>query len=250
MFPVIQLGPLAIQTPGLIILLGIWLSLTVAEKQARHTKITPSTLYNLVLTGLVAGILGARLAYGLQHLSAFLAAPFNIFSLTPTMLDFPGGVLIALLAMAVYGQRKKLSLFSTLDALTSFFALMLLFLGLANLASGDGFGAPTNMPWGFELWGAFRHPSQVYEIIAALIIIGLVFRSRSPRDLPGMMFFRFLALASTSRLFLEAYRGDSVMLTGNLRLAQVIAWFLLGLALWQLGRLIKRQTEVEDDPAR
>jgi phosphatidylglycerol:prolipoprotein diacylglycerol transferase len=247
MFPILQLGPLAVQTPGLILLLGIWVSLAIAEKQAHKAAVAPALVYNMVLAGLLFGILGARLTYVAQHLSAFIAAPLSILSLTPTMLDPAGGILVAAIAMLVYGQRKNLSLFPALDALTPFFMVMLLFIGLANLASGDGFGLPTHIPWGFELWGAFRHPSQVYDILAALLILALVWRARSPRDIPGNTFFRFLALASAARLFLEAYRGDSVMLTTNLRLAQVVAWLLLGLALWQLGKLIKLQKEADDE---
>ena len=34
MFPVLQIGPLALQTPGLLILIGIWVGLSVMERFA------------------------------------------------------------------------------------------------------------------------------------------------------------------------------------------------------------------------
>ncbi len=34
MLPVIHIGPLAVQTPGLILLLGIWFAMDVTEKHA------------------------------------------------------------------------------------------------------------------------------------------------------------------------------------------------------------------------
>lgn len=246
MFPILQLGPLALQTPGLILLMGIWLSLTFAEKQAKHSAIPSAQLDNLVLVGLLSGIIGARLAFLVEHYSAFISAPLSAFSLTTTMLNMPAGLLIAILAMLIYGQRKKIPMDAALDGLTPFLMGMLFFIALANLASGEGYGAPTNMPWGIDLWGAIRHPSQIYDLISALLILLLILRARTSRDVPGLTFYRFLALASASRLFLEAYRGDSVMLTGSLRSAQVIAWLLLGLALWQLGRRIATQKELTD----
>ena len=120
------------------------MSLTIAEKQATKTTVAPAMVYNMVFAGLLFGILGARLTYAAQHLSAFIGSPLSILSLTPTMLDPSGGILVAALAVLVYGQRKNLALFPALDALTPFFIVMLLFLGLANLASGDGSRLPCN----------------------------------------------------------------------------------------------------------
>lgn len=250
MFPVVNIGPLAIQTPGLILLLGIWLGLTFSEKQAGKANVDSNLLYNLVLIGLLTGLLGARLTFAALHLNAFINTPLNLIALTATMLDPYGGVLIGSLSMFIYGQRKKLTLYPVLDALTPFLMVMQIMISLANLASGEGYGLPTNMPWGIELWGAIRHPSQIYEIIAGLIILGLVWRYRSPKDVPGMTFFRFLALSAATRLFLEAYREDTILLAANVRLAQLVAWGLLALAFWKLGHLIRQQSEVQDESER
>ncbi len=48
---------------------------------------------------------------------------------------------------------------------------MMLAVPLANLASGDAFGAPSSLPWAIELWGAARHPVQIYEAVAAGLIL-------------------------------------------------------------------------------
>jgi len=47
----------------------------------------------------------------------------------------------------------------------------------------------------------------------------------------GQRFLTFLTLSAGARLFLEAYRGDSV-LWGGFRSAQVIAWLILAICLW------------------
>jgi phosphatidylglycerol---prolipoprotein diacylglyceryl transferase len=86
------------------------------------------------------------------------------------------------------------------------------------------------LPWGIELWNATRHPTQIYELVASLFIFSLIwFRKSTSPD--GSTFLRFVALTAGVRLFLEAFRGDSTLIFGGLRLAQVIAWIVLAATL-------------------
>jgi phosphatidylglycerol:prolipoprotein diacylglycerol transferase len=113
---------------------------------------------------------------------------------------------------------------------------------LAHLASGSAFGKETSLPWGMQLWGAMRHPSQVYESFASLLILCLLwFQKTDPR--PGIHFLTFAALTSGARLFLEAFRGDSMLILDGLRVAQVAAWILLALSLFFLDRVSKNSVE-------
>ena len=57
---------------------------------------------------------------------------------------------------------------------------------------------------------------------------------------PGLTFWAFSALSALSRLVLEAWRGDSEIIFGGLRLAQIAAWLLLALSLWAIGRLYQQ----------
>jgi prolipoprotein diacylglyceryltransferase len=49
---------------------------------------------------------------------------------------------------------------------------------------------------------------------------------------PGSSFLPFAALTAGTRLFIEAFRGDSTLILGGIRLAQVIAWIVLAIALF------------------
>lgn len=246
MLPILQVGPLAIQLPGLILLLGLWLGLTLAEKHALRHAVPPGVLYNLVFVALIAGVIGARLAYAARYPGAFGANPASLISLNPGLLDPAAGLLVGGIAALVYGQRKHLAFWAVLDALTPAFAVISLSLGLAHLASGSAFGTPTSLPWGIDLWGAPRHPAQLYETIAAGVILVILWPSRSYlRGKPaGWYFLTFLALSCGARLILEAFRGDSLLLPGNLRLAQVAAWVILALCLWGIQRLTKGSAQI------
>lgn len=242
MFPIIQVGPLAIQAPGLILLLGLWLGLTLAERHAHRFNVQAAVVYNLVFAALVSGILGARLTFALLHPTAFASSPISLLSLNPDLLDPAGGTLIAIATAVVYGSRKRLQLWPTLDALTPIISVIAIASGLANLSAGTAFGSQTDLPWGIDLWGATRHPTQVYGILAAAIILALTWPSRMGNLTDGGYFIRFTMLSAFAGLFLETFRGDSIVLSNGFRVAQIIAWIVLALSFWALHRLDHRGT--------
>jgi phosphatidylglycerol---prolipoprotein diacylglyceryl transferase len=238
MLPVVNIGPLALQTPGLVILIGLWLGLSLAEKFSARRGVPPNLLYNLVFVMMTAGIIGARLAYLIRFPGAFASSPWSLISLNLGLLDPMGGLAVGAICGAMYAQRKQMALWQTLDALTPLLAVMAIALGISHLASGAAFGATTQVPWGIELWGAKRHPSQVYEIMATSAILISLWPGRWRRQEPaGRYFLLYLALSALAMLILEAFRGDSLLLPGGWRTAQVVAWLLLAASLWGLHRL-------------
>lgn len=237
MLPVIQVGPLVLQTPFLILIAGIWLGLTASERDARRQAYDSNRLSDLVLVGLVAGLLGARLSYAALQPAAFAGNFLSVLSPTPTMLDPLGGMAVGILAAVIYAQSKQMPLWQTLDALTPGLAVFFIALGVAHLASGEAFGAMTSLPWGIYQWGEARHPAQVYEILGATIIAVVAYRLHAATHRPaGVFFLGWAALTALLRIFLEAFRGDSLMWPGGLRPAQIGAWSILAVALIVLGK--------------
>lgn len=239
MLPILQVGPLAIQTPGLVLLLGLWIGLSLSERHAPRHGVDAGRLYNLVLIAILSGIAGGRLVFAGMYPGAFAGSPLNLISINPGLFDLWGGATIGAMAALIYANRKAMSLLPTFDALSPLLAVMAVAVGLANLASGSAFGAPADLPWAIELWGARRHPAQIYETLAALVILALIWfgYNQGVFAAPGSRFLSFLALSAAARLFFEALRGDSVLLPGGIRLAQIAAWAVLAFSLWSLGKL-------------
>jgi prolipoprotein diacylglyceryltransferase len=52
----------------------------------------------------------------------------------------------------------------------------------------------------------------------------------------GLRWWLFLALSAAGRLFVEGFRGDSILMWDVYRQAQVLAWLVLAASLWQIGR--------------
>jgi phosphatidylglycerol---prolipoprotein diacylglyceryl transferase len=227
----------------ILVMAAIWLGLSLAEKRSARYGIKNDDLNNIVFYPLVGYILGGRILYALENLSAFMQNPRSLISLNLDLFDPFGGLAVALIVALVYGQRKGLPFWSTLDALTPFFAVFSLGLGLAHLASGSAFGKETSLPWGIELWGTTRHPSQIYEILASLLILGLLWFQK-PDSRPGHHFLTFAALTSAAHLFLEAFRGDSTLILGGIRAGQVVAWIALAVSIFFIERARRDTTNI------
>jgi prolipoprotein diacylglyceryltransferase len=64
---------------------------------------------------------------------------------------------------------------------------------------------------------------------------------------PGFIFLSWVAMAAGARLLLEAFRGDSAIILGSVRSAQVISLVVLLMAMWGLHMLGRNQEVVERD---
>lgn len=214
----------------ILIVAALWIGLTLAEKRSEKHGVSKEQLNNVSFYSIIGYVIGGRVLFALANLSSFAQSPFSIFSPNPDLFDPTGALVAGILVGTIYGQRQKLQLRGTLDALTPIFASLAIGLALAHLAAGTAFGSPTTLPWGIHLWNATRHPSQIYELIASLLIFGLIwfYRSNPP---PGILFLDFIALTAGSRLLLEAFRGDSTLVLGEFRVAQIAAWGILLMAL-------------------
>ena len=249
MYPYLRVGPYLLQLSGLSLLAGIWIGISLIEKEAVRLKMDASQVTNTVFYGLVAGLIGARLGYALQFLDVYSANPISLFSLNANTLSPETGTLIGLIAAFTFGQRYKLSLRPTLDALAPGLAVFMIALGVAHILSGDAYGAPAFLPWSVFLWADYRHPSQIYETVAAFAIFLVVWRRPFGSQGTGLNFLFVVAASAVARIFLEAFRGDSVVWPGGFRAAQVIGLGVLAVSIVFMRKWSKANTTVETERA-
>jgi prolipoprotein diacylglyceryltransferase len=171
-----------------------------------------------------------------------------LLALNPNTLSIMEGIVVGLIAAMIYAQRKGLSLLPTLDTLALGAAVFTIFVALAHLSSGDAFGAATTVPWAIKLWGADRHPSQIYELLFAVGVTLVILQVRKTKAFSGFIFTLFVALAAISRLFLEGFRGDSSIVFGSIRSAQLISFAVMIFALIALHLLSRSNVEMKVQP--
>jgi phosphatidylglycerol---prolipoprotein diacylglyceryl transferase len=244
-FPILDVGPAAIQLPGLILLVGFWLSLHLAARRARAAALPEEPVFNAGFFALLTGLIGARLGYVLLHWPAYQNDLLGILALTTGALSLPAGALVGGTVAALYLRRLHAPAAVVLDVLAPALALMFAFISLGQLSSGAGYGTRSELPWAIELWGARRHPAQVYERVAALATLGILLWAGRRRPYEGFLFHLFLLVYGTARFFLDAFHADSWILTGGYRAVQVLALVALIVALW----LMKRQAAATSSQA-
>lgn len=247
MFPVIQVGPLSVQTSGLIILVSGWIAISLVEHYACYFNLSAEHLSKIVFTALIAGVIGGRILYILQYPSAFSSNLLSVFLPTPTLFNGWGGLVVGILAGLTYTQKMELPLWDVLDALSPGLAVFGIGLGVAHLASGSYFGVPSSLPWGIYLWENYRHPTQMYEILLAVAVFGIIwlkkFKTGGTSQPRGELFLTFLALSAFSHLVVDGFRAETAWLAGVFRMSQLIAWVILAISLFVLNRL-KRAAEI------
>jgi prolipoprotein diacylglyceryltransferase len=160
--------------------------------------------------------------------------PLSLFALDTKTLDPWGGLFIGLIAALIFGQRKGLTLRPVLDALAPGGAAFMIAWAVSHILSGDAFGTVTQVPWAIYLWDEYRHPAQIYELILGLGIFGIVRLNLLKQPGSGLNFLLFISLTSISRLFLEAFRGDSLIWFDSFRAAQLVSLALLVSSMWQI----------------
>ena len=210
----------------LFLVLAAWLGLTLAERRSERYGISKDDLNNITFYGLVAFVIGGRLMSILQNPAIFAKKPLDVISINPDLLDPFGALAFAFLAAVIIGQRKQLGFWNSLDALTPFFAVLAIGLGLSHLAEGTIHGTPTSVPWGIEFQGDAQHPVSLYEVLASFLVFGLVWRfGANPH--PGITFLSFAALTAASQLLLQAFKANATILLEQYRGEQVLAWLAL-----------------------
>jgi prolipoprotein diacylglyceryltransferase len=246
MAPLLTIGPLSIPLPSLTLLLGFWLGSMLAEKKAKEIHLDGKFIENALWSGLVAGLIGARLSYLARFPNAFRGDWLSILSLNPAFLDVSSGVLIAGAAVFLISARQQFDTWKLLDSLVPFFAVLLLSFHLASFFRGTGFGTPTDLPWGIELWGERRHPAQLYYSLAAAVqLVAVLYYFPKTYLADGIRFSILLSSSSFYLLILNKFQVASQPTLGRFRLEQVLFWFALLVGLILLNIRGKNQGEIE-----
>lgn len=232
MFPILQIGPLSLPAPELMVVLSFYLALYVTERTLRWLGKNPDEYSNMLLIGVLIFIIIGRVGYVFSHLFAFTGNPMDIFSLNRDLFDPWVGLLGMLLFSWITLQKRKLDPLTALDDLAIFIIILLLGFGMADLASGNSFGIASNLPWAIELWGMQRHPVQIYQVVLLLLVLLILLGSLRKNGTNRGAFTRMVLFVSASSIFLEAFRAEGSFLPGGFRTAQILWWLIFVGVYW------------------
>jgi phosphatidylglycerol---prolipoprotein diacylglyceryl transferase len=217
--PEIELGPLTLQTFGIMFALGfIGAGVLVGRRLVEIGK-PVDWAYELLFAALAGGFIGARLYYLVQHWDTVQDDVLgNVFS--GEGLVWYGGAIggaIAVVLMAWYRGFLGLAL---LDLCAPALAIGYAIGRIGCQLSGDGdYGTHSDLPWAMSYPDGtvpttdHVHPTPVYEAIAMGLVAWLLWRWRN-RFRPGLLFALYLVLAGLERFLVEFVRRNDEVVAG------------------------------------
>jgi phosphatidylglycerol:prolipoprotein diacylglycerol transferase len=243
MLPTLRIGPLALPTYPLLLILGFYVGLWLAAKVAARRGLNPDHLYNAGFYAAIAAMISGRLGHVILFFSAYLADPLSILSPNFAAFQPVAAALGAVLVLIWYQRKYHVPVLALLDALFVGALATLATLAFADALNGLNYGEPSTLPWAITQWDAARHPVQIYEMLGTLIVIGIIWRTLD-RLQPGEAALAALGGYAAVRLLVDAFRDMPVTVGDGFRLSQIIAFVVL---LVVLMALYQKQTAETDN---
>ncbi|MBB5636101.1 prolipoprotein diacylglyceryl transferase [Pedobacter cryoconitis] len=261
---IIDLGFFALKYYSLFFLLAFVSSYIVVKKQFIKYGIDVELMDSLTIYTVLGTLIGARLghvlfydfAYFSKHpLEAILPVTFSPhFRITGFLgLASHGGGIGIMLGLILFSRKFKIKLWFLLDQIALVVPLAGTFIRLGNLMNSEIIGKPTDVSWAFVFLrddNIPRHPAQLYEAIAYLLIFGFVYllMKKYPRS-SGFYFGLVIFLIFCFRLGIEFIKEDQSAFEAGmfLNMGQLLSipFILTGMVIMYLKR-----SEPENTPMK
>ena len=258
---VVDIGPIPLRAYGLMLALGIFAAVSVAERRAQRAGLEEGTVRSVATPVVIAGIVGARV----YHL--FTGYDWHRDGLVGTLQIWKGGLSIW---GAVFGGAVALwwvTRASAVDRVVLFDAMApAVAIGQAigrwgNWFNQELFGRPTTLPWGLKIDLANRplefksyatfHPTFLYEslwCVAIFVFIEALERRRKLRR--GHPCALYVVLYTFERFWMELLRTDKATHVFGIRFnALLSAALCIGGMVAFIGRRRAATIVVERHPS-
>ena len=256
----VEIGPFTFKFYGLIIAFAIFSAWYLAKKRAKIYRI-PQEIFDdpILLIPLALSVIGARIYHVLDLWSYYGRNLTKIVEIQNGGLGIWGGILGMLLGFLIVAKVKKLDFLKSLDLAAPSVILGQAIGRFGNFINQEGFGPPTNLPWGvfidpqnrptqYLLYTRF-HPTFFYEALLNLIFFILLLYIAGKVKIKGQIFALYLVFYSIARFITEFWRIDTATV-GQLKVAHLISIcvFILGIWLFFLKKHAKSTTRLTNNP--
>lgn len=235
------------------VVVAVWLAFRAAPRAGMPLEVAE----RVATSAVVAGIIGARLFHVLDHLPTYLADPLSIFAIWSGGIAAYGAFIGGIAGGVLAARRLAFPVWRGLD-IAAIPMLVGQALGrLGCLANGDAWGAPTGGSWGVvythpndllprELLGVPTHPYPLYEIVADLALLAILFLLWRRRPEEGVVFCVAAIGYALIRFSLSFVRQEAVLFAG-LQEAQLTAIITAVIASVLLARTLAHRRAVVSD---
>ncbi len=219
---------------GLLFVTGLMLGYLIVRSIYKKEHIPTEDLDSLLSYIILGTVIGARLGHCLFYQPEyFFSHPLEIFLPIQRIegsyqfvgyqgLASHGGALGVFIAIMLYCRKYKVKLLWVLDKVALGTPVTGAFIRFGNFMNSEIYGKPTNGDWGVVFVRDDmipRHPTQLYEAIAYLLIFGILFYLYPKmKGKNGQIFGLFLVLLFLSRFFIEFFKENQVAFESEMTL--------------------------------
>ena len=230
---------------GVCIAVGMCLALVFAFRHGVEFGVDADAMVDVILIGVVMGILCARLYYVAMSPYDYETL-WDVLAIRDGGLAIYGGIIGGFLFGGLACKWRKVPVLPMFDLAAMGFLIGQGCGRWGNFFNQEAFGCNTTLPWGMYseatrdyLMGSTVtaqsgvtidpnlpvHPTFLYESIWCLVGFILLFRYIKKRKFNGDIALRYMIWYGAGRFWIEALRTDSLMLVPSigLRVSQLIA---------------------------
>ena len=269
----VDIGPLRVSPHGIGIAVGFLLGARVMLPAAEKRGITADDVSALLVRVAIGAIVGARLAYVLNHIGDYTHDPLEIIKIWHGGISLLGGFAGAIAWALPEMRKRKLSFWQVMDAAAPGMAVGVIIGRIGDLIVWDHLGKATHFFLGYKCppltvatavpciagpGGAVHEPALYDFFLTILVLLVLLWLRRTPRY-DGFLITVFGVFYGFNRFLEDWFRVDvthGTGLTGSQWTAVVTmlvcaAWLIFGRRTPGWGRWnesVGSSTSVPPDP--
>lgn len=224
----VNIGPLSISPHGVFIAVGFMVGAWFMLPQSRKRGMPDDVIYPLFTRAAIGSLIGARLAYVINHIGDYITSPLEIVLVWEGGISLLGGFFGAVIAAIPRMRKEKLSFWKVMDAAAPGMALGVVVGRIGDIIIADHLGKVTDFFLGYrcpplsvetgspcaptELVsrtpGAVVHQTALYDQILALVLLVVLIRLRRKVRWDGFLIAVFALGYGMARIVEDFLRED------------------------------------------
>ena len=231
-----HIGKITIYTYAFLIALGTLVVALYTKWRAKKELGIIELSNNFFYLIFIAGFIGGKLFYYLERPKYFFSHPKLMLHNFSGGFVFYGSFITIIPVLIWYLKKHKIPVLPMLDILAITTLIVHAIGRLGCFFGGCCYGKPTDAFTGVvfpKTNGTPVHPTQLYEITALLVIMGILLYIKKKQQFKGQLFILYLILYAIARNILELFRGDrrGYIIDGVLSHSQFIGIVIIIIAM-------------------
>ena len=245
-----ELGPISVHWYGIIIAVGILLGYFIAQESVKRIGFDKDILIDIIFWSAIFGFIVARIYFVIFQWPYYAQHPIEIPMIWYGGIAIHGGLIGGFITGIIVCRQKNINPFQIGDVIAPSLILGQGIGRCGNFMNHEAHGGPVSKSFlenmhipdfiinNMYIDGQYYHPTFLYESIWDILGFVILISLRKHLRI-GDTFALYLIWYSIGRFFVEGLRTDSLMLTSDIRVAQLMSVLLIvaGIVLMIIRRV-------------